>query len=79
MQYGIGASPWCRDAHAALDGGGYDTGFEPEYDDMIGSDTEPVYFGNRGEKSRYMDKHAIVPKKLKHTAPGKTLYCFLGK
>lgn len=56
VEYGIGASPWCRDNHATGGRHGYGA-FTPGVDEMIGS--EPVHFGNWGEKLRYMDRHGI--------------------
>lgn len=51
--------------------GGYDP-FTPTTDDMIAS--EPITFGNRGERSRYMDRNAIVRKDVSDRRPGKAVY-----
>ena len=70
-EYGIGDSPYCRDGH--LGGGRFGhSAFTPGNEEMISS--EPVHFGNWGEKLRYMDKHGIEPAKLRERAYGHTLY-----
>jgi hypothetical protein len=40
---------------------------------MIGT-TDPVHFGNWGEKLRYMDRNGIEAVDLSHKRYGKTLY-----
>ena len=51
--------------------GGYDA-FTPVTDEHIADD--PITFENRGERSRYMDRNAIVPKDLSRFKSGKKVY-----
>jgi hypothetical protein len=67
IEYGIGASPWCRDKHA-MGYGGF-SAFTPHTDDMIGR--EPVHFGNWGEKLKWMDRNGVEPKDLSGIKPGR--------
>jgi hypothetical protein len=67
-EYGIGASPWCRDGHA-MGYGGF-SAFTPIDDDMIDRNG-PVHFGNWGEKLAYMSRNGIEPKDLSGIKPGR--------
>jgi hypothetical protein len=67
-QYRIGQWPWCPHVTGV---GGYDP-FTPVTDEHIADD--PITFGNRGERSRYMDRNAIVPKDVSRFKSGKTVY-----
>ena len=72
-KYRIGQFPWCPHGTGI---GGYDA-FTPVTDDMIAA--EPITFGNRGERSRYMDRNAIVPKDVSSLRPGRAVYCDMAK
>ena len=71
--YRIGDWPWCSHGRGL---GGYDA-FTPTTDDMIAAD--PITFGNRGERSRYMDRNAIVPKDVSSRRPGRAVYLDMAK
>lgn len=66
--YTIGEWPYCPHGTGL---GGYDA-FDPVTDDMIAAD--PITFGNRGERSRYMDRNGIVVKDLSERKPFRKLY-----
>lgn len=67
----IGDYPFCPHERGI---GGYDP-FTPVVDEMIAD--EPMTFTNRGERSRYMDRNAIVPKDVSHKNPNrKKLYFY---
>lgn len=71
-EYGIGASPFCRDNHEGGGHYGYEA-FTPYTDTQIARYGK--HFGNRGERISYMNKNNIEYKDLsQHKGVGKRLF-----
>lgn len=64
----IGEWPWCPHG-VGTNGHG---AFTPGEFEMAG--TDPVHFGNWGEKLKYMDRNGIEPHKFRESAPGSKIF-----